>query len=330
MILAGDIGGTKTILALYEEHQDGWRCLNKNKFSSSDYAEFDDVLSEFLTEYSGMKMTGACIGVAGPVINGRCDTTNLPWRLDAAEMGRFLGTDAVWLLNDLEATAWGILALPDEDFVELNPNGKVVAGNKAILAAGTGLGEAIVAWDAEANKHVVIATEGGHTDFAPNSKIEIALLGFMLEKHPGHVSNERLISGEGLPNIYEFLCRQNTDIDSIDAKDILESNDPAAAISHAAVQQDHSLSKQVLSIFCRMYGAEAGNLALKCLPYGGVYLAGGIAAKILPFMQQSKFLEGFLAKGRYQAVLNEISVKVCLNQEAALTGALHYAISRLR
>ncbi|PKM12501.1 MAG: glucokinase [Gammaproteobacteria bacterium HGW-Gammaproteobacteria-3] len=325
MILAADVGGTKTLMALFDKASGDWHCVKKQKFASSAYAEFKQVLAEFLADQSAVAVSSACIGVAGPVIDGRCDATNLPWTLDTQEITQSLGTDKVWLLNDLEATAWGLLSLPEQDFVELNPKALQHPGNKAVLAAGTGLGEAIIASIDGGKRYHVIATEGGHCDFAPTRPKEIALLEFLINRYGGHVSYERVVSGEGLPNIYHFLT-QNT---PVAGQEQLLTDDMAAVITQAALQDKDPKCIEALTFFCRIYGAEAGNLALKCLPFGGLYLAGGIAAKILPFLQTSQFMDGFLDKGRYHAVLRPISVKVCINQEAALTGAFEYAVKML-
>ncbi|MDP3589962.1 MAG: glucokinase [Methylobacter sp.] len=323
MILAGDVGGTKTILALFDVEGGEVKCLKKEQFSSAHYPTFTELLASFLTDADCPQITAVCIGVAGIVINGRCETTNLPWVLSCKEIGEHVNSRNVWLLNDLEATAWGLLDLPEHNFVELNPDAQPKQGNIAVVAAGTGLGEAIIAWDG--NKHLVLASEGGHVDFAPTNGQEIALLKYMLEKYPEHISCERLISGEGLVNIYQFLKHINYAPTNPETEPQMSERDPAAVIGEAGVAGNDALCVEALKLFCRLYGSEAGNLALKCLPYGGVYLAGGIGAKILPVLQQGDFMRGFLAKGRCRPVMQQISVKVCINPEVALLGALSYA-----
>ncbi len=327
MILAGDVGGTKTILALFETEDDEVKCLRKEQFSSAHYQTFTGLLASFLTDADCTQITAVCIGVAGVIDNGRCETTNLPWVLSDKDIGERVNTEHVWLLNDLEAAAWGLLDLPEHNFVELNPDAQRQQGNIAVVAAGTGLGEAIIAWDGTA--HHVIASEGGHTDFAPTNEQEIALLRYLMEKYPEHVSCERLISGEGLVNIYQFLKHINYAPTNPETEQQMTERDPAAVIGEAGVAGNDALCIEALKLFCRLYGAESGNLALKCLPYGGVYLAGGIGAKILSVLQQGGFMHGFLAKGRCRAVLLKISVKVCTNPEVALLGALSYAKKRL-
>jgi glucokinase len=323
MILAGDVGGTKTILALFKGEGGELECLKKEQFSSAHYPTFTELLASFLVDADCSRISAVCIGVAGIVINGRCETTNLPWVLSSKEIGERVDSENVWLLNDLEATAWGLLDLSAHNFIELNPDAQIQQGNIAVVAAGTGLGEAIIAWDGA--KHLVLASEGGHADFAPTNEQEIALLKFMLEKHPEHISCERLISGEGLVNIYQFLKHINHASVNPETEQLMTEQDSAAVIGEAGVAGNDALCVAALKLFCTLYGSEAGNLALKCLPYGGVYLAGGIAAKILPVLQQGDFIQGFLAKGRCRPVLQKISVKVCINPEVALLGALSYA-----
>lgn len=321
MILAGDVGGTKTLLALYQQQGPDWSCVKKQQYGSAVFADFTDVLAVFL---AGETVTHVCIGVAGPVMDGDCRTTNLPWFLKNSEIAAQTGAVQVLLLNDLAAMAWGVLNLPDSDFVELNPAAKIKQGNVAVLAAGTGLGEAIVAWNGQ--KHHVIATEGGNTDFAPNNEEEIALLRYLMEIYPEHVCYERVLSGAGLVNLYQFLKSINYAPANPETERQMLDIDPAAVISALGMTGEDILCSKALTVFCRIYGAEVSNLALKCLPYAGVILAGGIAAKILPFMQQGVFMQGFLAKGRYRGVLEPISVKICTNSEAALWGAAFCAI----
>lgn len=320
MILAGDIGGTKTLLAVYEYVNKTWECVKKQQFASGDFDTFGSLLTEFL---ENEKIATVCLGIAGPVINGICNTTNLPWILKTNEIAQQTGTDKVFLLNDLEATAWGVLNLSPQNFVELNPKGIVKASNVAILAAGTGLGEAIVTWDGI--KHHVVSTEGGHSDFAPNTQEEILLLQYLMKLYPEHVSYERLISGDGLVNIYRFLQSLSSNTVNNLIEQQMQTQDPAAVISENCINGNDAICIQALDLFCRIYGAEAGNLALKCLPYGGIILAGGIAAKILPIIQKNTFMQGFLAKGRYSEILSKISIKVCINSDAALIGAMNYA-----
>ncbi len=323
MILAGDIGGTKTILALYTEEKSNWVCKKKEIFSSHAFDSFAKLLESFLNTETSLVLQSVCIGVAGPIVNGDCITTNLPWALQKKDIVSQTGAKYVHLLNDLEATAWGVLGLPDNDFVELNPVAKTNTGNFAVLAAGTGLGEAVVAWSG--GKHHVIATEGGHTDFAPRNELEIGLLRYLIELHPEHVSYERVVCGQGLVNIYGYLKAIQFATADSNTENRINEEDPAAVISEKGMAGVDPLCLKALEIFCEIYGAEAGNLALKCLPKAGVILAGGIAAKILPCMKKGGFMRGYLAKGRYKSTLENFSIKVCLNSEAALIGAFSFA-----
>ncbi|MDQ7089559.1 MAG: glucokinase [Methylococcales bacterium] len=320
MILAGDIGGTKTLLALYQQQGDDLKCIKKQRFVSDEFKTFESLLVEFL---NNEKITAVCIGVAGPVMEGVCKATNLPWVLKTSQIQAQVGVEHVVLLNDLEATAWGILNLSAENFVSLNPQAVARPGNIAILAAGTGLGEAVIVWNGQS--YHVMATEGGHTDFAPTNEEEILLLRYLMACYPEHVSYERIVSGDGLVKIYQFL-KQKSDFAVNDETELqMQTTDSAAVVSQNAIKGNDPLCVKALTLFCRIYGAEAGNLALKCLPYGGVVLAGGIAAKVLPIIQQGVLMKGFLAKGRYHELLAQMPVKVCTNAEAALLGAAYYA-----
>lgn len=323
-MLAGDIGGTKTILSLLLREPDGTlTCHYEQSFSSLDFAEFDDILAAFLP--AGLIITSACFGVAGPVVNQRCQTTNLPWLLDAEALKKTLGTDRVKLLNDLEAMALGMLVLPPEDLVELNPNSRAQAGNIAVIAAGTGLGEAILYWDGDGYRP--IATEGGHCDFAPQNAQQDLLLTYLRNKFPEHVSCERIISGIGFSHLYDFLCEHDF-APACPAvpppNDPRNGNDRNAIISRLGVNQEDPLCAEALRLFVELYGAECGNLALKSLAIGGVFIGGGIAPKILPAMRDGRFIAAFKAKGRLLPLLDNIPVKLSLNPRAPLLGAIHY------
>ncbi len=320
MILAGDVGGTKTLLALYANAE----CIKKQQFASQGYASFEAVLTAFLQDIGDTAIEAACIGVAGPIVNGDCHATNLPWRLIQADIAAQLQTSRVSLLNDLEATAWGVLSLPASDFVELNALSTIQPGHVAILAAGTGLGESLCCWDG--HKYCVMPSEGGHVDFAPTNEQEIDLLRFLMQQYAGHVSYERVVSGMGLVNIYQFLKQSGYAPEQSGIAQRMAAGDVGAVIGEAGVAGTDALCTETLRLFCHIYGAQAGNLALTSLPNGGVVLAGGIAAKILPFITRGDFMQGFLDKGRYQPVLKKFSVKVCTNPEVALLGALDFAL----
>jgi glucokinase len=322
MILAGDIGGTKTVLALIDFHpQTGLQILHEQTFASGEFADFNEILDLFLVHQS--QLTAVCLGVAGAVIEQRCQTTNLPWVLDAAELKLKLGVERVKLLNDLEAMALGMLHLPEQDFIELNPQAERHVGNIAVIAAGTGLGEALLFWDGK--RHQPIATEGGHASFAPQNAQQDQLLAYLRKIYPEHVSYERLISGMGFGNLYDFL------IDSQFGKPcpaVPASSDPdrSAIISRLGVGGEDRVCSEVVRLFVELYGGEAGNLALKGLTIGGVFIGGGIGPKIRSALEAGDFMQAFIAKGRLQLTLEKISVKLALNPRAPLLGAMHYFV----
>ncbi|MBP9841405.1 MAG: glucokinase [Simkaniaceae bacterium] len=303
MYLAGDIGGTKTHLALYEE---GGKLVRDQKFASQNYSNLTSIIEEFQPQ--GVEK--GCFGIAGPIKNNQCVATNLPWIVDAQK----LPFKKVKLLNDLEANAYGIFELKEDEFFILNQGDSQAEGNKALISAGTGLGEAGLYFDGK--KHHPFPCEGGHCDFAPRNELEISLLKYLLKKF-GHASYERLLSGPGLLNIYDFLVEvQGMKKDS--------ERDPKL-ISEKALKGDGETSLKALQFFIDLYGAEAGNTALKFLSLGGIYIGGGIAPKILPLLKEGSFMQSFCAKGRFQKLMEGISVKVILNDNTALLGAMHYA-----
>jgi glucokinase len=323
MILAGDIGGTKTVLSLFSKNSGGLLCGEREEtFASGDYTDFGDILALFLAD--GANIDAACFGVAGPVVNQRCQTTNLPWLLDAEALKITLGCSRVRLLNDLEAMALGMLHLPASDLVELNPNAQETSGNKAVIAAGTGLGEALLFRD-DSHFHP-IATEGGHSDFAPLNPLQDALLVYLRGLFPEHVSWERVLSGDGFSHLYDFLLAQGAAPACALVPAVGADIDRNAVISKLGVDKVDPLCIQAVQLFTSLYGAEAGNLALKSLATGGVYVGGGIAPKILPALQDGTFIAAFKAKGRFHGLLDKVPVKVCLNPRTPLIGALNAAI----
>jgi glucokinase len=321
VILAGDIGGTKTVLSLLTRDSNGsLTCLQEQSYPSQQFAEFDAILTAFLP--TDVTITSACFGVAGPVVNQRCQTTNLPWLLDADALKIKLDTVKVKLLNDLEAMALGMLYLPKNDLIELNPHAEIQQGNIAVIAAGTGLGEAILYWDG--NKHYPMATEGGHSDFAAQNAQQDLLLAYLRKIYPEHVSYERVISGIGFSHLYDFLCEQSFAPPCPDVPDNYSGIDRNAVISQLGVEGKNSLCTEVVKLFVELYGAETGNLALKSLATGGIFIGGGIGAKILPALQDGHFIQAFKAKGRFFPLLDKISVKLSLNPRTPLIGAINY------
>lgn len=323
MILAGDIGGTKTVLALYEPAGDELTQVREEIFHSHDYATFDEIVTKFLK--GGPALRAACFGVAGPVVHGRVHTTNLPWNLDEQELTGTTHSKSVKLLNDLEAAAYGMLFLKPDEFCVLNAAPTPPEhGNIAVIAAGTGLGEAMLYWDGD--EYQPAASEGGHVGFAPQTDQEIELLIYLRAKFHGHVSYERILSGPGIYNVFAFLRDKGYGTASPELAAQLKMGDPNAVISQHALSGSDPLCVQTLDLFAAIYGAEAGNLALKCASSGGVYIAGGIAPKILPVLQNGRFMEGFLDKGRLKDFVKPMEVRVALNPRAPLLGAAHFAL----
>jgi glucokinase len=315
--LAGDIGATKTRLAVIKV--DGTRAVIGHEISypSRDYATFDLLLEDFLPGI-GDRPAHAALGVAGPVKGGVVQTTNLPWRIDAAALQRRFGFAYFDLLNDLEATAYGLPALAKNDMLTLQSGTPDACGNAAVIAAGTGLGEAGLYWDGRC--HQPFASEGGHASFSPASELDMALLCHLQQQHR-HVSWERVVSGMGLLGLHEFLRTHRQAPVPQWLKEQMNDGDAAAAIADAALTGRDDICVETLNWFVRLYGAEAGNLALKTMSCGGLYLGGGIAPKILPLLQNGIFLEAFLDKGRMRPLLETMPVRVILNDRAALYGA---------
>jgi glucokinase len=324
MILAGDIGGTKTVLALYSKSSQGkMHCEVEQTFASNDYPHFDDILAIFLN--ADTPIDAACFGIAGPIVDQRCQTTNLPWIIDARELAAKLGTCKVKLLNDLEAMAIGILNSPPADLLELNPNAQTTNGNIAVIAAGTGLGQAILYWDGE--KHQPMATEGGHTDFAPQTIQQDQFLSYLRKQFTDHVSWERVLCGDGFSQLYGFLLETGfapacAAVSS--DKHNASGGDRNAIISRLGLNHEDPLCIEVVRLFAELYAAEAGNLALKCFSTGGVFIGGGIGPKIRPALEHADFLRAFTAKGRFKPLLSQISIKLSLNPNTPLIGAANY------
>ncbi len=348
MILAGDIGGTKINLALYEWDKERVDPIREDTVWTADYESLEEVLTEFLEEPSATEsdsddlsdenddspanppsasspLTTACFGVPGPVLNNTCRTTNIPWTIEGDKLAEFLHIPHVRLLNDLEATAYGLPLLEPDEIEDLNPNAPSPPpdGTRALLAAGTGLGESLIVWTGK--DYQICPSEGGHVDFAPNNDLEIDLLRYLRTSYL-HVSYERVLSGPGLHLIYQFL-RDTQKNEPTWFAEKLPTGDPATLIAEAGLEGKPDICKNALQLFVSIYGAEAGNMALKALAMGGVYIGGGIAPKILPAFQDGTFMKAFLAKGRYKRLLGKIPVRVILNPHTALLGAASVAAS---
>jgi glucokinase len=324
MILAGDIGGTNARLAYFEPQNGHFKLVSERVFPSREHSELGEIVCRFLDD-AATRPEAACFGIAGPVRNGRVETSNLPWVIEQSRLARQIHLPSTLLINDLEASAWGIGALSQGDLVVINQGSGTVTGNQAVIAPGTGLGEAGLFWDG--TRHLVFACEGGHTDFAPQGELQIELLRFLTLRF-GHVSYERILSGPGLVNVYEFLRETEGGKESEQLAIAMRAGDPAAAISQAALHATDSLAEKTLDLWIAVYGAEASNLALKVMSTGGIFLAGGISPKILPKLKSPAFMQAFLEKGRMGGLVESMPVHVVTNEKAGLLGAARCAAVR--
>lgn len=323
--LAGDIGGTKTLLALYTREGGLHAPVVQQSFPSSQYDSLDDVVRAFLTQ-TGATVDAAAFGVAGPVINGAARVTNLTWRMSEAGLLHSSGARAVKLLNDLESIANAIPALAPEDVVMLNDVEPTERGAIGVVAPGTGLGEAFLV--AENGGYRAHPSEGGHCDFAPNTDLEIDMLRYLLPVFDGHVSYERVCSGIGIPNIYNFMKWSGyAELPEIE-HELASAKDPTPVImSHAMSDAPSPRCKATLDMFCSVLAAQAGNLALTVMATGGLYLGGGIPPRILPALQRGSFLQSFLNKGRLRSLMERVPLRVITNAQAGLLGAARVAMA---
>lgn len=322
IILAGDIGGTKSNLAIFRVVSDTLTMERNQRFHSSAYPGLNAILREFL-ENEDRAILAACFGVPGPVKDGRARPTNLTWGVDAAEIAAEFSITYVSILNDLAANAYGIAELKEADFAVIQKGAPDAEGNRCVVSPGTGLGEGGLFWDGK--KHRVWACEGGHTDFAPRNELEIAMLEYLIKQY-GHVSYERVASGMGIENIYKFLrdTERGKELPRVAAE--MKNGDVGVVISRHAELGDCPMCVQTVEIFLSCLGAEAGNMALKSMATGGVYLGGGIPAKMLSQIKSVGFTHAFNDKGRLSGLLQSMPVKVILNDQAALLGAARYAL----
>ena len=329
MILAGDVGGTKVHLALYDFEGGRLHWVRDQKFPAAEYPSLDVVVKEFLGDEANTKkeIVAACFGCPGPVRDGRLKLTNLPWTLDARDLAQSLGIEHIFLINDLEANGYGIPELAPESVFTLQAADVGAIGHRGLIAAGTGLGEALLIWDGK-SRHVPIPSEGGHCDFAARTDQEVALLQYLRRTLKGRVSFERVVSGIGLRNVYAFFKDEVRMDEPAWLRERLESEDPNAVIGSCAEDGSSELCYETMQLFAAAYGAETGNIALKVLATGGMYLGGGIAPKILKTLQTGAFLEAFADKGRLRPLLEAIPVRVILDDTCALLGAAAYAEAR--
>jgi len=325
-LLAGDVGGTKTVLALFAGGPDTDQAVAERTYASRDYGDLESIIESFLTE-TDRTAVRAFFAVAGPIAGERARVTNLPWEIDAQRIADRFGLEQAVLINDLEAIARSIPHLSPLDLLTLHPGERDPHGPLAVIAPGTGLGEAYLTWNGTG--YTARPSEGGHADFAPNDGLQAELWTFLREEF-GHVSVERVASGSGIPNVYRFLRdRRGTEETAVLDERLNDAADPTPLIVSAAVEKRSALCEETLRTFVSILGAEAGNLALKILATGGIYLAGGLPPRILPFLQDEGFLETIRAKGRFAPLLERIPVHVILNPRAALLGAAWHGIESL-
>jgi len=325
VILAGDVGGTKCNLALFAEKHGVLTPVFKQRFASKEFAQFDRIVKEFSRQAApylgGERIEAAGFGVAGPVVKNRVRATNLPWTVDTENLVAELKVKQVVILNDLGATGHSIEHLPPEDFCVLNPGKYEHGGTMALIAAGTGLGQGILVWNG--SRYQVVPSEGGHSDFAPHTELQIELLRFMRRRYP-QVSWELILSGRGFRTLHEFLAPnvKHATFEDPDA-------DPAPVITRQGLDKSCPVCVETLDLWVSIYGAEAGNLALKVLALGGVFVAGGIAVKILDKIKDGTFFKAFQDKWKFEPLLNNIPVSVVLNESAPLIGAAYEALAAL-
>jgi glucokinase len=320
-VLAGDIGGTKTNLGLFLEGKERPVPAVIETFSSQNAPDLEHILRRFF-EIHPVPVTRACFGIAGPVVNGKSKTTNLPWNISEDRIKKRFNFQHVKLVNDLIATAMAIPLLKKDEFFPLNQAGSIKDQNLALVAPGTGLGKAMLIY--QNGRYLPVPSEGGHADFAPNNEAEMKLWRY-LHQHYGHVSIERVVSGSGLVNIYNWLKDSYRLKEPEWLKQKLKEMDPAKAITEAALDRKYPGCVEALNMFVSILGAVSGNLALTGMTTGGVYLGGGIPPKILSKLKEDIFMEAFTNKGRFKGFLEKISVKVVLNDKAALIGAAYCA-----
>ena len=323
MILAGDVGGTKVHLALYDFIDGKLKQIRDKQYPAREYSGLEEIVKEFL---AADKVTAACFGVPGPVRDGRLRLTNLPWTLDSRELAAGLVIEHVFLINDLEANGYGVAELSASQIFTLNKGDARQMGNRALISAGTGLGEGYLVRNG--HHHIPNPSEGGHADYAPRNEDEIDLLRYLKQKYNGRISFERVVSGPGMINVYEFLREVRGMDEPAWLRERLAAEDPNAVITELALAARSEICEKTMDIFVSAYGAEAGNLALKILPVGGLYVGGGIAPRILEKLKDGAFMKAFTDKGRLSQLLVNMPVRVILETSAALLGAAAYAEAR--
>ncbi len=323
MILAGEIGATRTRLAAFEREASRLKLVVEKTYLSQEHGGLAEIITAFI-KTEGIPVHSACFGVAGPVRRGRSKISNLTWVIDSRDLAKQLKLDSVGMINDLEAYAYGIDGLDSKDFVTLNEGSEDAEGNRAVISARTGLGVAGLYWDGF--RHHPFGCEGGHSDFAPRNPLEMELLSYLQKKY-GRISCERLLSGPGIKNIYDFLRDTKRAEEPQWLKDQIGSApDAPAVISQLAAEGKPAICDQTMSLFVSIYGAETGNVALNFLSTGGIYIGGSVAAKNVPKMKDPIFMQSFLDKGRMVSLLKEMPVTIVLNDDAGMIGAARYTL----
>src|SRR6476661_3385150 len=323
MILAGEIGATRTRLAAFETEGQNLKLAVEKSYRSPEHGGLPEIISEFVRSQE-IPVHRACFGAAGPVRSGRSKISNLPWTIDAGELATQLKLKYVGLINDMEAYAYGLDGLESKDLVTLSEGSENAEGNRAVISARTGLGVAGLYWDGF--RHHPFACEGGHVDFGPRTDLEIELFRYVLQRY-GHVSSERILSGPGIKTIYDFLRDTKKAEEPAWLKEqMAETHDAPALISKTSQENKASICDQTLSIFVSIYGAKAGDYALNFMSTGGIFVCGIIAAKNLAKMKEPAFMESFLKKGRMRSLLEDMPVKIVLNDDCGLMGAARYTL----
>lgn len=327
MIIAGDIGGTKTNLALFDEKEGTYVLKDLKKYPSQEYQDLKTIVLDYIKQYKeAAQVQMACFAIAGPVKEGVCRATNLPWFVDTKLLSEALGIPTVYLINDLEANAYALDILPPENILEIHPGKGKPQANRCVVSPGTGLGEAGLYWDGK--RHHPFAGEGGHCDFAPRNELQIDFCRYLYQCF-GHASYERALSGPGLFNIYEFFRDERKIEEPAWLTEEIKKDDPAKVITRYALEKKSELCEESLDFFVSIFGAECSNSVLKYMALGGVYLGGGIPPKILPKLKEPIFFEGFVDKGRFRELLEEVPIRVILDDKASLKGAAHYCRRQL-
>jgi glucokinase len=323
MILAGEIGATRTRLAAFQKDGSRLQMVVEKTYMSQEHNGLSEIITTFITT-EGVGVHQACFGVAGPVRRGRCEVLNLGWIIDARDLAKQLKLDAVGMLNDLEAYAYGVDGLDSKDLVTLNEGSEDAEGNRAVISARTGLGVAGLYWDGF--RHHPFACEGGHTDFGPRDVLETELLAYLQIKY-GRISYERIVSGLGIKNIYDFLRDARKAEEPQWLKDqMAAAPDAPALISQLAAEGKAAICDQTMKMFVSIYGAQTGNVALAFMATGGIFLGGSVAAKNLPLMKDPIFMQSYLDKGRMASLLKEMPITIVLNDDAGLIGAARYTL----